>query len=344
MTNFNDLIINQTASFTRPRSGEVKIGQIVSFAKDYNHLLELIKDDKKKFVIFGIPEDIGVRANLGRRGSHTAFNPAMESFLNMQSNFFLTGENIIIAGALNTEDLMKEAEHLNPRIPQDLKTLRLLTSELDQRVTQIVSAIVSEKKTPLIIGGGHNNAYGNIKGSSLALNQSINVLNCDPHSDFRAMEGRHSGNGFSYAYHDGYLNKYAVLGMHESYNNAEAMQAFIKNSGKMFYQTFESVFVREEVSFNDAVKRCAAFVNGSPCGVELDLDGITNVPSSAKTSSGLSTVQARKFLHHAASSLNCAYLHIAEGAPILAHRKADNKTGKLIAYLISDFMKAINNK
>ena len=220
----------------------------------------------------------------------------------------------------------------------------MLTAQIDHRVTQLMSLIVSEGKMPLIIGGGHNNAYGNIKGSSTALKQAVNVLNCDPHTDFRAPEGRHSGNGFSYAFHEGYMNRYAVLGLHENYNNADAMDAFVKNNERLFYQSFESVFIREELSFDDAVARCSAFVKNNPCGIELDLDGITNVPSSAKTSSGLSSVQARRFLHLAATSLNCIYLHIAEAAPVLAHRKADNKTGKLIAYLLSDFMKAHSRK
>jgi formiminoglutamase len=47
------------------------------------------------------------------------------------------------------------------------------------------------------------------------------------------------------------------------------------------------------------------------------------------------------FIGNCAKNLNAAYLHIAEGAPVLSHIKADNKTGKLIAYLISDFIKGV---
>jgi formiminoglutamase len=338
------MLINETNSLARPRPGEEKIGQNISFAKNQEHLIALLQDSFRKYVIFGIPEDIGVRANFGRRGAHTAFLPTMESFLNMQSNYFMSGEDIIIAGALFLEDLMKEAEHLNPKIPQDLKSLRELTAEIDNRVSNLMKLIVSAGKIPLVIGGGHNNAYGNIKGSSMALESPINVINCDPHSDFRSLEGRHSGNGFSYAFMEGFMNKYAVLGLHENYNNANALEAFRKNGEQLMHQSFESVFVREELSFNEALRNCISFVSNLPCGIELDLDGISNVPSSAKTSSGLTSIQARRYLHQAALSLNCVYLHIAEAAPVLAHRKADNKTGKLIAYLLSDFIKACNQK
>ena len=70
--------------------------------------------------------------------------------------------------------------------------------------------IVLADKKPIIIGGGHNNAYGNIKGTSLAIGEPINVINFDAHSDFRPEEGRHSGNGFSYAYTEGFLNYYFI--------------------------------------------------------------------------------------------------------------------------------------
>jgi formiminoglutamase len=50
-------------------------------------------------------------------------------------------------------------------------------------------------------------------------------------------------------------------------------------------------------------------------------------------------LQARKYVYQCAKQLKVIYLHIAEGAPVLSHIKADNKTGKLIAYLISDFIK-----
>jgi formiminoglutamase len=85
-------------------------------------------------------------------------------------------------------------------------------------------------------------------------------------------------------------------------------------------------------------------VKGDFCGIEIDLDAITNVPSSAKTSSGLSPIQARQYVYHSANQLSALYFHIAEGAPILSHIKADNKTGKLIAYLMTDFMKGIIEK
>ncbi len=327
---------------TRKRTGELKVGEVVEATKhDWKKELE---ESHAKFVIIGIPEDIGVRANYGRAGASSAFKPAIESFLMQQSNQFFNAKNIFILGEIFVDDLMEKALMYDPKDKNDMVHLRQLVALIDEKVTEVIKTIVGLKKIPVIIGGGHNNAYGNISGTFHALNKKINVINCDPHLDFRQLEGRHSGNGFSYAFKNGYINKYAVFAMHEQYNSKTALEQFRNNPEQLFFNTYESVFVREEIDFNTALKQCIGFVKDNVCGVELDLDAITNVPSSAKTSSGISPIQARQYVFNCARHLNAVYLHIAEGAPILSHIKADNKTGKLIAYLISDFIKGVEGK
>jgi formiminoglutamase len=323
--------------FTRHRSLEEKLGEFVDCSNgDWRS--DLAKS-AAKFVLLGVAEDIGVRANLGRAGASTAFKPALESFLNQQNNNFIEHSSVFVLGEIITDDLMEEAADLDQKKSADLDQLRSLVARLDERVTEAIRIIVSMNKTPIVIGGGHNNAFGNIKGASQALNAKINVINCDPHLDFRPLEGRHSGNGFSYAYEAKYLKRYAVLGMHEQYNNKPSLEQFSRHPGELFYIPFESIFVREETDFKTALKQCIGFVSDLPCGLEMDLDAITNVPSSAKTSSGISVLNARQYVYQCAAQLEVVYFHIAEGAPVLSHIKADNKTGKLISYLITDFIK-----
>lgn len=337
MNNLEIFTKNDLKALLRTREGEIKIGETIKFCESNNWENEL-KASKAQFVILGIPEDIGVRANFGRGGAHTAFKPALDSFINQQNNSYLLGENCFVLGNIFVNDLMEKSNLLNSKNKTDIDELRKMVGTIDERATQVVSSIIKLNKTPIIIGGGHNNAYGNIKGCSVTLNQKINVINCDPHSDIRALDGRHSGKGFSYALQNNYLNKYAVFGLHEQYNNANSLNQFIQNSNLFFY-SFEDIFIREKTDFKTALKRCINFVSDNKCGLEIDLDAITNVPSSAKTSSGISQLQARQFIYQCANNLKPLYLHIAEGAPILSHIKADNKTGKLIAYLISDFIK-----
>ncbi|MES2568038.1 MAG: formimidoylglutamase [Bacteroidota bacterium] len=329
---------------TRKRTNEVKIGEDI-------HLLDSVKtwetelaNSSCKFVLLGIPEDVGVRANYGRGGAHTAWKPALDSFLSQQSNEFLNGKDICVLGHIFVDDVMEKASLLDIKSKNDMSTLRNLVAIIDERVSDVISKIISCHKIPIIIGGGHNNSYPIIKGCSLALNQKINVINCDPHTDFRPLEGRHSGNGFSYAYHENFMNKYSVFCMHEQYNTASVLKEFTKNNQHLYYSTYEDVFIRENKTYSQTLLQNIGFVKNENCGIEIDLDAITNVPASAKTSSGISPVQARQYVYQSAKKLDVLYLHIAEGAPILSHIKADNKTGKLIAYLMSDFIKGINEK
>jgi formiminoglutamase len=332
----------EVKKFIRQRQGEEKIGEAVQTGElDWRRSLN---ESSSRFVLVGIPEDIGVRANYGRAGAATAFKPALDSFLNQQNNFFLNANTVFVLGEVFVDDVMTDSENLSVKNEDDMSALRELVAKIDERVSEVIKTIISLNKIPIIIGGGHNNAYGNIKGASEALQKKINVVNCDPHLDFRPTEGRHSGNGFSYAFEKKYLDKYAVLAMHEQYNNNISVQAFKTHADQLFYTTYEAIFVKKQFDFISATKQCIGFVSGNSVGLEIDLDAITNVPSSAKTSSGLSPTQARQFVHLSATHLEINYFHIAEGAPVLSHIKADNKTGKLIAYLISDFIKAIHEK
>ncbi len=331
----------ESEHLVRSRMHETKIGEQCTYAQDAASWETDLQGSSCRFVLLGIPEDIGVKANFGRGGAHTAWKPALESFLNQQSNAFLDGSSVFVLGHIFVDDLMERAAELSTKTAKDIEALRTLVSELDGRVSDVIERIVKNGKIPVVIGGGHNNAYPIIKGSSKALGTSINVINCDPHSDFRPLEGRHSGNGFSYAWEENYLRRYSVFGLHEQYNTAQVLRDFSKHNARLFYTTYEDIFIRESKTVSAALNQNIGFVKDAGCGVEIDLDAITNVPSSAKTSSGLSPVQARQYAYQCGRQLDALYFHIAEGAPVLSHIKADNKTGKLIAYLMTDFMKGV---
>lgn len=327
---------------TRKRPGETKLGECVRTLPGTG-ISEGLEQDPARYVLLGLPEDIGIRANYGRGGAHTAWQPALSNILNIQSNRFFKGDELLVLGHVDFDDLLKQAQQA------DISVLRELVHEADQRVAGIVKLIVSSGKTPLIIGGGHNNSYGNIKGCAEGLAESgriktavINCINSDAHADLRPQEGRHSGNGFSYAFREGFLNRYAVVGLHENYNPEHVLAELDKQQERIHYSLFETIFIREELDFRQAVQQAISFTGDTFCGIELDMDTVQNIPSSAKTSSGISANQARQYVSWCGRHANAAYLHIAEAAPVLSHIKTDNKTGKLIAYLVTDFIKSKN--
>lgn len=313
------------------RKGEEKFGEKLQFVAN----LEELKNHKAKYVLLGIPEDIGVRANFGKPGTSRAWKTALSSLVNIQVNRFNDPENIIVLGEIDCVELMKKASYIDESDPNYHAKLGDLVKLTDQLVSEIIEKIVATGKTPIIIGGGHNNAYGNIKGSAKALKKPLNVLNIDAHTDLRQLEHRHSGNGFSYAIEGQYLNKYSIFGLHKNYT-PEYIFKGIGSSPNMEFSLLEDLLKNPEnipVSFQKILQG----INDSPFGFELDCDAITDFPSSAKSPSGFSVDQVRYFIDQVSKNKNCCYFHICEAAP---DEENAAQVGKALSYFISDFIRS----
>lgn len=334
--------INDLAKITNHRSGEIKFGEkMITVPKEID-TLAFIKTCEAKYVLFGIPEDIGIRANFGRPGAASAWESAIKSIANIQHNRFCKGNQLIVLGQLEVHKEMKEVEDLDFNDIDDRAKLSQLVEQIDKDVSHIIFNIVKLGKIPIIIGGGHNNSYGNIKGSALAKGKPVNAINFDAHSDFRILEGRHSGNGFSYAFEEGFLKKYFIFGLHENYTSKSVLDIIKKIEDRVRYNTYDSINIRKEKEFNQEMEQALEFINDDFYGIEIDLDAIPNIPCSAMTLSGFSVEQLRQFISFFAKFRNATYLHICEGAPDLGEDKNDHLIGKLIGYLVTDFMKSNN--
>lgn len=332
-------------SLVKLRWFETKLGERVQVLADAGNVAKAVKNLKAKYVVVGIPEDIGVQANYGVAGTSTAWPSFLQSFLNIQSNDFLMGEEIAVIGHFDFDDV----KHLIDKNAQDeeekVEAYRHAVNAIDEAVEGLVKTIVAAEKIPILIGGGHNNAYPIIKGSAKALQQlqaipipQINCINLDAHTDYRPSEGRHSGNGFRYAEEDGFLQKYCVVGVHENYLPQNVWLDIVNNPFIDFI-TFEDIFIHEKRSFRQAVSHAIEFTDDNFVGIELDLDCIENVLSSASTPSGIASIHARQYINLCAAHAKACYLHICEGATKLSTGKENDLTGKLISYLVSDFIK-----
>ena len=334
-------------SLTKVRRFETRMGERVKFLKPDSEWPEVLKESDAKYVILGIPEDFGVQANYGIGGTETAWLSFLSSFLNIQSNDYLTGENTLILGHFDFGDVkfLIENNAYNPE--EKINAYRHALHIVDEEVENLLKVIASAKKIPIIIGGGHNNAYPIIKGVAKGLHKAeliplsqINCINLDAHPDYSVAEGRHSGNGFRYAEEDGYLGKYCMVGLHENYISQNVLMD-IHNNPFIDYISYEEIFIHERKNFIQAVAHATGFTEDSYTGIEIDLDSVDNVLSSAITPSGVSSLLARKFVTFTAQDSKPAYLHISEGATQLADGRKSETTGKLISYLVSDFIKEL---
>ncbi|MFD1014907.1 formimidoylglutamase [Winogradskyella rapida] len=320
------------------RKGETKFGEQIQLIPNLTKIYDDIARLDVDYVIFGISEDIGVAANHGKTGTYKAWDATLKVLLNIQSNTFTNPNRVLVLGQLEYPEERKALLSLDLSKKKQLAKVRHFVETIDRDVTHLVTAILEAGKIPIIIGGGHNNAYGNIKGAALAYKQRMNVINFDAHSDFRSDEGRHSGNGFSYAYAEGFLKYYFIFGLHENYTSQNLLSR-LKKVKSIKYNTYEAIAVRQELDYSSELKSAADHINDRPFGIEMDCDAIRHVPSSAMTSSGFSSEKARQFIHYFGSHKNAAYLHICEAAPTPSN---ETQVGKLITYLITDFIRAKN--
>ena len=296
------------------RAGETKIGQIVSF--DY-------PTPQNKYAIIGIEESIGPLANHGIGGAERGFQSFLKRFLNLQSNRFISGNEIYLHGIITCDTPFET----------DLQA-RKIVAELDNSVEEHISAILNKGLIPIVIGGGHNNAFPLMKAVSSHAQKPIDVVNLDPHADCRPLEGRHSGNSFSYAKQNGILAKYSVIGLHKAYNSASTLDFLADNN--CFHTFFDDYIQNPDQFVKDVQHVKINSDSNTPFGIELDMDCMRLMPSSAFTPSGFSVEQARYFIQSISSHSSCSYLHLPEAAP--TNEGEEKITGKALAYLVWDFI------
>lgn len=308
---FEEFDSNVLLNFFVHRNGETRIG-------DFN-----LTKKNAQFVILGIQESIGPLANNGLAGSENAFESFLRVFLNTQVYEGFKIEDISILGSIKHISSFSTLEQASDQV-----------LELDDFVNELLDKYISENQIPIVIGGGHNNAFPLIKWSSKE--KVVNVLNLDPHADCRETDRRHSGNSFSYAIEQGLLNEYAVLGLHEAFNNS-----FIRNfmiDRKIKHSFYEDYLKGNRNLIDDASEIIQSWnLNKQQIGIEIDMDCIANMPSSAFSPSGWSLDQVRTYLMHIIPKIEqLSYVHLPEAAP---KNELENKlVGKSLTYLVRDIV------
>ena len=313
---------------TSSRQGEEKFGHAVGLVNSW----QALEKSNATYAVLGIAEDVGVRANMGRSGAENAWSSCLSALCNIQSNSYTNPSNTIILGEIDCKAEQQSACKLDIKDPNYQTKIGGLVQQIDTKVSRVIAKIISAKKIPVIIGGGHNNSYGNIKGAATALKAGINCINLDPHTDFRALEHRHSGNGFRYAMEEGYLKKYYILGLHKNYTSSAVFDTMDALKEQIQYSFYEDNI--NGTSFKQMLEEAKSFCANSPFGLELDMDAIKQMASSAISPSGFSLQQAREYVSYFSRLKNCQYIHICEGAP--TRELHYNQVAKALSYLVSD--------
>jgi len=326
------------AQYKNKRAGEDHVADVIQYASISQSLinnLDKAKANNIKYVILGVPEDIGPRANCGNGGAHLGWNNFLSVFLNQQSNQCFDWGQCLMLGALDVSDLQQKSYQAQGQ-SVDVQTLRALCKELDERLQAVSEEIFTRGFELILIGGGHNNAYPLISALSKTTGKKVSCCNLDPHADFRPMEGRHSGNPFRYAYEEQALGQYYLIGMHEQKNNRATLDGL--QQANFPSTSFQSIFMRQEITFEQTLVYADNYLRPTenPVGIELDLDAIKNAGASAYSVCGFSVEQAIRYIYKLSSLDGVRYVHLCEGAPI----GGGNDTGQQLTQLVYAYLSA----
>lgn len=293
------------------RNGETRVGE---------HFSQQVFSSAK-YVLIGVSENVGPQANWGREGSENAFEAFSKVFFNTQFYPEVPLQNLAFLGQI------KQVKQTSDR-----SEATVMVEELDQLILEVLTQHLAPHQIPIIVGGGHNNALPLMRWA--ANKGQLSVVNIDAHADLRPTELRHSGNSFSFALEEGLLANYGVFGLHEAFNNS-AIRNQLTNP--QINHRFYEDYLQGPYQLLDDVMGFVSHQHHA-VGIEIDMDSIALMPSSAFSPSGWSLDQIRALvlkLGHIKPQI--AYLNLTEAAPL---DERDNLiVGKALSYLVRDFVR-----
>jgi formiminoglutamase len=163
--------------FQRP--DDPRLGEVAEFWRGDPAAL---KPDRA--VLIGFPQDEGVRRNHGRAGASEAPREIRHHLYRLTPWDAGSGVDLAALPLLDAGDV---------RVTGDLE-------ESQQALAEVVAGILKTSAIPVILGGGHETAYGHYLGY-VAARRRVGIINLDAHLDVRPCLGAlgHSGSPFRQA-------------------------------------------------------------------------------------------------------------------------------------------------
>lgn len=277
--------------------------------------IEELKPAKNQFALLGYACDEGVKRNQGRVGAKEGPN-AIRAALGKMPNHLNEKQLFVDVGDTVCTD-------------EDLES----TQEL---LSQNVYSILEQKAFPILLGGGHDIAYGHFNGIKKYLiakkqRPTIGIINFDAHFDLRMDDnGPNSGTPFYQIANENAPFHYLCMGVRKDANDRSLFDmASQLDVTYVMQHTFRMEFSRE---INTWIK--AFLKNVNAVYVTIDLDGFSSAYApgvSAPSPMGFSPAIVLECLETIISSGKLISLDLAEMNPKF---DIDGQTAKLAASLL----------
>ncbi|HEY8512516.1 MAG TPA: formimidoylglutamase, partial [Cyclobacteriaceae bacterium] len=300
-----------------PRSIDMQRWHSVMQPLDLSGDLPVARSGVRSFALLGFCCDEGVRRNLGRPGAREAPAAIRKALCNL-------------------------AFHWDDAILHDAGDVICSGQKMEAAQAMLggmVYQLLTEGYRPIVLGGGHEVAYGTFLGIhpfAQSKKHELGIINIDAHFDLRQYEGEgNSGTPFlqmsEVLQNESALFHYLVLGIEESANHAGLFRA-AKELGVVWKLRSEPSAARL-AAVDDFVSRVDSIY------LSLDLDVINQAFApgvSAPAALGWTPAETLEILQCVISSRKVVCIDIAELNPAF---DVDGRTARLAAGLIYEMVK-----
>lgn len=278
---------------------------------------------RPSIVVIGYPTDAGVRANFGRAGAHDGPGALRGACGNLPapSGFTLFDAGDVAGGSEQVESWQ-------------------------QSLAAIVAAVRVSGGVPLVLGGGHDQAFGHWLGTVQAATEGtiVGCINFDAHIDMRESNhvGAHSGTPYTqvhgWATAHGRPFRYLVLGVQPAHNTPSLIHRALAAGAQIV--DMDAFQASQETALLQLIDR---FVNACDLiclSIDLDAFSASAAPGvSAPSPMGIAPDAIfRSVVRRIASSGKVAGIEIAECAPCL---DVGGRTARLGAAVVDTIVRAL---
>ena len=322
-----------------PRLEDPRLGEIVEFWRGDMGALK-----PGRGVIVGFPQDEGVRRNQGRPGAAAAPNEIRRFLYRLTPwdgfrNIDLRANPPLDVGNVRIEGNLEESQHA---------------------LAEVVGGILVAGAVPIVLGGGHETAFGHFLGHVFAgererivitqhdnpvaqlAGKSVTIINLDAHLDVRPCtnDGGHSGSPFRQAMehlsHPLPGNKYVCLGAQPHAISREHLNFVTERGGVVRWCDQVRGKLYQELA--DHLERLGSVY----LSIDADVVQLADVPGvSAPNASGLSGSEVLAAALAAGQSKNVSSFDLVEVNPSLDR---DGQSARWGALLIWHFLIGLANR
>ncbi|PKD42599.1 formimidoylglutamase [Rhodohalobacter barkolensis] len=266
--------------------------------------------------LLGFPSDEGVIINGGRPGASKAPQLIYDELLK------LTPHPVHID---RHTKLLKKTESLT-----HLNCSRDLSAD-QENLGESTAGFLSDQVLPVILGGGHETAFGHFLGYAKST-RPVNIVNIDAHADVREFKNGkpHSGSPFRQAieHQSGMCRSYNVYGLNPASVSAGHL-AFVRKQGNAVFE--------QSISADAILNRLNLFDEESIM-VTMDMDAVRQADApgvSAPNASGISKDDWLKLAYGFGNHPKVTSFDLCEVNPEFDR---DNQTVKLAALTVWYFL------